>query len=130
MALAVPGLFGGSIQVGARWVQALAVAVSGALLAALLYRYVRPAAVVAGVAVLMLSSGFLVEINGYVLSEGLFLSLTLGGLLLLLRWMEREEDQSGEGWWLLVIAAGLAAASVLTRSSGWHWSAPGRWPSP
>ena len=30
-ALAVPGLFGGSVQVGARWVQALAVAVSGAL---------------------------------------------------------------------------------------------------
>ena len=66
----------------------------------------------------MLSSGFLVEINGYVLSEGVFLSLTLGGLLLLLRWMERDEEQSGDGWWLLVMAGGLAAASVLTRFVG------------
>lgn len=124
--VALSAAMGGTVEGAARGLQVATVVVSGGCFAVILRRYVRPAAVVAGVAVLVVSSGFLVEMNGFALSEGLFLCWTLVALLLLLHWLDRDDQVAtdhpdgrvDDHRLLLVAAAGAAGAAALTRFVG------------
>lgn len=116
--LAVPAFFTGGAEGPARYTHALVIAVSGALFAGLLARYVRPAVVPVGVALIVLSSGFIVEVSAFILSEGLFLCWVLAALTVLLRWLDRHDADTADRWALLVAAAALAGAAALTRFVG------------
>lgn len=118
LALAAPGLTGVDVAQAARWSQALFVGGSGVAFALLLRRFVRPAAVVAGVAAFVLSSGFLVDIGAFVLSDSLFLCLALTTLAVLLSWLDRPGASLDDGRWGLAAAAVIAGAATTTRFVG------------
>lgn len=110
--LSVVGLVGPSVETAARVLQALLYA-GNFILAGILFARVLPNHVwlIVGVLLLLFSRTFLLY-HSYVLSEPLFVLLTLGMTLLLCKW--RDEGQYS----LLVWAALLAGLSCLTRYPG------------
>ena len=110
--MAAIGTLVSSVESAARIVQMTLFAGNYLLAASLLARYVQHRLLLPAFLVLFLVSRTFLLYHYYVLTEALYVFLTLGMLILLDRWV--EERKSG----LIVLASTLAALSCLTRYVG------------
>ena len=112
MLLAVAGFFGGNLYESARIINILLFGVNIFLASLLTFRCTR--AVVPSVicALLLMASESMIHYHSWVMTEGLFIFLTLLALFTLVRYFETEKLL------FLIVAALLFAVSILTRYVG------------
>lgn len=111
--LALIGLTQITIEVAARWLQAILLGANVLMVGLTIARYARDSFWLPIVgALLMLTAPDVLSIHALVLTEPLFILLAVSCLVTLARFLETDR------WWFLLIAAALAALAVLTRYVG------------